>query len=89
MLLPLPLPLPLPRLLMFISQQLRGHYTKFKSKPVAQLSADVYRRSEQTAQVSSTDGKSETWSPSEISEEQAGVSGGRLLHAGLHIRRHN
>jgi len=31
------------------SQQLRGHFTKLKSKTVAQLNADVHRWSERTA----------------------------------------
>jgi len=34
------------------SQQLRRHFTKFKSKTVAQFHADIRRRSERTVQVS-------------------------------------
>jgi len=46
-----------------------GNFTKFISKTVAQLNADVCRRSERTVQVSRmTDDKGETWSPFGLSK---------------------
>ena len=65
------------------SQLLWGHFTKFNSKTIAQFNADVADGLNGQHQVSRmTDGKGETWSPSEMSQvRNRPESGGRLFHA--------